>query len=263
MPVTQAQRNRFEKAKKAVLRLKNKKTIKSVVNREINKRVETKHMKPIQNLGNRITNYFVDPVTQCIPLVPQLAQSSGQGDRNGNRVRTKKSMVTITCSVDQLTTSSGYVPPVYIDIYIYKVRKTNNQSAITVSEFLQDGNGTTTYDSSVNQFSGNYPINKDRFVLKKKKRILLWNQPMVSNDFTVNPSSINNCKDLINARTISFDITKCLKKNMDFQDAVTNTPEDNLYISCFFTPNDYQTAYLQNFVTGQFDVMHTYSYDDM
>ncbi len=259
---TQAQKNRFNKAKQSYMNMKKKKQVTTLVKREFDKRVEIKNMRPLFSLQNRITNFLSDPALQSISLTPQIAQGSGQGQRNGNRVRTKRAICYLTCSADQLTNSSGYVPPIYIDIYIYKSRKTNTQSSLPLNQFLQNGDTSTNYDSSSNLFSGNFDINSDQFNLKKKKRILLWNQPMTQTDSSVNPQSINNCKDLINARTLRFDITKYLKKNMDFQDDVTNTPSDNLFISCVFTPNDYETTYVQNQVLGQFSVMLKYDYED-
>ena len=257
-----------KKSTKKKSRSKNAKAIlANLVVREFNKRTEVKTIAPQEWLNNRITNYLNDPATQCIPLIPSITQGPGQGQRVGNRVRTKKALLTVTCKVDSLTTSSGYVPPVYIDIYIYKVRKSNSVTAVPLDQFLQYGNASIGYDSSndpaASFFSGNLSINKDQIILKKKKRILLFNQPMISTDFTVNPSAISNIQDVKNARTLNFDITKYLKKNMDYQDDVSNTPEDNLYVSCVFTPNDYATAYAQNMVIGSFSTLMQYMYEDL
>lgn len=243
-----------------------KKSIKSIVNKEIDRRAEVLKIEPQAWLQNRITNYLVDPVTQCIPLVPNIDQGAGQGGRDGNTVRTRKAKMHITMSADAFANSSGYIPPFYVDMYIYKCRKSNVQSAVPLNKFLQDGDSSKYYDTSIdplqptNMFSGQNKVNADEFVLKKHKRVLLWNQSFVARE---NGLAIQNMTNVSNARTFTIDVTKYLKKNITFQDAVNNTPQDNLYVSCVATPNDYITSYVQNQVFGQFQVMFEYEYDDL
>lgn len=229
------------------------------VKRELSKRVEVKTVAPAILTSNRITNHLYDPSVQCIPLVPIIAQGAGQGERIGNKVRTRKATLNINMNVDSITIASGYVPPMYIDVYIYKVRKSNNVTAVPLDQFLQYGNTSTDYDSASLFQSGNLNINRDQILLKRKKRVLLTNKAESNQTglALVNGSNINN------AHNMTVDITKFLAKNMNFQDAVTNTPEDNLYVSVVATPNDYNTLYAQNFVFGQFSTMVQYSYEDL
>lgn len=229
------------------------------VKREINKRTEIKTVAPQIASSNRITNYLNDPATQCIPLVPIIAQGPGQGERIGNKVRTRKASLNITCNVYALSTTSGYVPPFYVDIYLYKFRRSNSVTAVELAKFLQYGNTSINYDSSTLFHSGNLAVNRDSFILKKKKRILLTNKAQVNQV----GQAIVNANSLLNAQNLTMDITKYLSKNMDFQDATANTPEDNLYVSVVFTPNDYTTPYPQNFVSGEFTTMMQYSYEDL
>lgn len=76
--------------------------------------------------------------------------------------------------------------------------------------------------------------------------------------------AIRNITDVMNARNFQIDITKYLKKELKFQDAITNIPDDNLYVSVVYTPNDYDTnAYTQNLAIGEFQAMLEYEYIDI
>jgi hypothetical protein len=254
---------RMSKYKSKSKRPKTSKALSKKIERGIVSHAEKKKIRPVKFLNNRITNFLNDPATQAIPLIPTVPQGVGQGERNGNSITTRRAILSLNMHHYQLTTSSGYVPPTYFDIYIYKYKRSDNVAAIDFSKFLQFGNTAQHYNSAPggDAFSGNQKVNTDSFTLKYQKRIVLFNQS-TSNLSGIN--AIRSITDVMNARNFKIDITKYLKKEMRFQDAISNTPDDNLYLSVVFTPNDYDTtAYAQNFVIGEFQAQLEYEYIDI
>lgn len=228
----------------------------------LHKQSETKIVAPKITYDNRILPYLSDVATQCITLTPEIAQGVGQGERIGNQVSTKRSILNVNVNAVAISTSSGYVPPIYFDIYVYKYKRSDNVSAVELQKFLQYGNIAIAYDSTSIPFVGNLKVNNDTFTLKKHKRVLCWNQT-VSQQAIPSGGALTNCSNVVNARNISIDITKYLNKTMKFQDATTNTPDDNLYVSVVATPNDYDAGYAQNQVFGTFSTCVQYQYDDL
>lgn len=241
---------------------KTKKTFNKNVLKVLNRHSETKQSAPEILYDNRILPYLSDPGTQCIPLTPNIAQGTGQGERVGNQVTTRKATLNINMNAISISTASGYVPPIYFDIYVYKFKRSDNQSAIELQKFLQYGNISIAYDSTSVPFSGNLKVNNDSFTLKKHKRVLCWNQN-VSQQNVPSGGALTNCSNVINARNVNIDITKYLNNTMKFQDATTNTPDDNLYVSVVATPNDYDVGYADTQVFGTFSTCVQYQYNDL
>lgn len=227
----------------------------------IHRASETKQMAPQLLYNNRVLPLLSDFATQCVPLIPIIAQGTGQGERVGNQVSTVRAMLNLNIKCNSITSSSGYVPPVYFDIYIYKWKRSDNVSAIDLTKFLQYGNTSIPYDSTNIPPCGNLKVNADSFTIKYHRRILLWNQTY-SQATTPSGGALTNCRNIVNAKNLNIDITKFLNKNMKYQDAITNTPNDNLYLSVVATPNDQDPGYAQNQVFGDFDSMLQYQYDD-
>lgn len=227
----------------------------------IHRASETKQMNPVILYNNRVLPVLSDVATQCVPLIPILAQGTGQGERVGNQVSTVKAMLNLNITSIAISTSSGYVPPIYFDIYIYKWKRSDNVGAIDLTKFLQYGNTSIPYDSTQVPPCGNLKVNADSFTLKYHKRILLWNQTASQQNAPAG-GALTNCSNLLNAKNLNIDITKFLNKNMKYQDAITNTPNDNLWVSVVATPNDQDPGYNPSQVFGDFDMMLQYQYDD-
>ena len=168
----------------------------------------------------------------------------------------RKAMVYFSAHLFQITTQANSDPPKYLDIYLYKYKVSNDQTAITLGNFLNYGNTSIPYDSSTIPESGAFPINKDKFILKKHIRITLWNP---------NPANVyaQGSRHILNASAFKIDITKYLKKELQYNDSVTNlVTNDNLYLSCVYTNNDDQ-VFNTNTVVGEFDTLLTYEYEDL
>lgn len=241
---------------------KSKKTFNKNVLKVLHRHSETKTSAPEILYDNRILPYLSDNVTQCIPLTPNIAQGTGQGERVGNQVTTRRATLNINMTAIPISTSSGYTPPVYFDIYVYKFKRSDSVTAIELQKFLQYGNIAIAYDSTSVPFSGNLKVNNDSFTLKKHKRVLCWHQN-VSQQSVPSGGALTNCTNIVNARNVNIDITKYLNNTMKFQDATTNTPDDNLYVSVVATPNDYDAGYPDTMVFGTFSTCVQYQYDDL
>lgn len=216
--------------------------------------VEVKSIAPQITRNTRITNALTDNILQVVKLTPQIGQGSGQGDRVGNRVTTKKAMLYFSAHAFQITSNPNIDPPKYLDIYIYKYKRSNNQDAIILNNFLQYGSTSIAYDSLVVPESGSFDVNRDKFTLKKHIRKMVWN-----------PTDVNTyarSTRALNAIQMKLDITKYLKKDLLFDDDVTSSvSNDNLYISCVYTNND-DNGYSNATVVGEYDVSFFYDYTD-
>lgn len=222
----------------------------------IHKQAENKQI-PAQIVRNtRITNQLTDNILQVVKLTPNIVQGSGEGERVGNSVTTRKAMLYFSAHLFQINNASNSDPPKYLDIYIYKFKPSNDQSAITLSNFLNLGSSSTLYDSLNVPESGAFPVNNDKFTLKKHIRKLLWN-PNTNNTYAL------ASRHIMNACAFKMDITPYLKKTLMYNDGVTNlVTNDNLYISCVYTNNDDQ-QYAANTVVGEFDTLMTYEFEDL
>lgn len=129
----------------AQLRKKNRDAhIRSICKSVISRRVENKSMAPLALQSYRILHDLTDPTTQLIPLMPQIPQGDGQGDRTGNAVMTMKSHFYVNLKAIQIAATPP-TGPIYFDMYILKFKKSNNQSAVELDKFLQFGNTATNY----------------------------------------------------------------------------------------------------------------------
>lgn len=222
----------------------------------VSRAAETKCCAPLIQRGNEIRTLLTDNTTQCIPLVPVIAQGVGQGDRLGNEVTTKNVMLYIQTHVYQITNASNSDPPKFVDYYLYKFKKSNNQTGVDLRKFLQYGNTSTDYDGANLPESGGLNLNNDLFVLKKHIRRQLWN-PNSANTYALANRNVQN------GNSMKLNITKYYKKKLQFDDDISNSvTNDNLYLSVVYTNNDGQ-QYASNLAVGDFDATMIYKYDDM
>jgi len=231
---------------------KTSKSIQRMVDKAITKIAEVKHAEPRRISGTSIDQDITSSTLQVVPLMPSIGQGPGQGERVGNSVQLVKATLDLNIRASLLTGAN--VPPAYIDIYIFKFKKSNNQAALQMTNFLQFGNASAAYDSGANTFSGSLSINKDLFILKKHKRVLLYNP-----NNTVN---FANRVQLLNAVQMKFDITKYYKKVQQWNDGTAQAfANDNLYMACGYSTNDGQN--LGAVTYGFYDAQVQMSYTDI
>ncbi len=224
------------------------------VQRIISRTAEKKYMSPRVIRDNRIINIFNNPSVQSINLMPVLAQGIGQGDRIGNEVTTKKATLYLMAKMDAQAANTD--PPKFVDIYIYKSKRSIFVDDISTTKFLQYGSTAVAYDSLTLPECGGFNVNNDLFILKKKIRRQLWN-PTETNV----KLATRGCQ---NAMSQKIDLTKFFKKKMIFDDsASSNQPtNDNLFITMVYTNND-TSGYSNSTVVGTFDVTLMYQFEDL
>jgi len=196
------------------------KVVKKEIKRVVGKQIEVKR----QNVEGSVTTIdHLMTAGKMIDIMPVIPQSSGQGDRIGNKITLIKT--TLLLSVRMYP--NGYAT--YVDIYIFKYKK-SNVSGITSTDstkFLQDGNGSLQYTGDV--YSGLRSVNEDIFTLKKHiRRTMVFGAsatPLGLDNFDV-------CK------TYKIDTTKYVKKQLVFDDTNAVPTNDNLYIAIMYTNYD-------------------------
>lgn len=226
--------------------------IRSICKSVVSRRVENKHMTPLPTQDYRVVHNLLDPATQLIPLMPQISQGDGQGNRTGNAVMTMKSVFYVNLSAIQISATPS-VGPIYFDMYILKFKKSNTQSAVQLDKFLQFGNTATNYAGGTLPQSYGLTVNKDLFTIKRRRRILLWNPR--------EPMDYAGSSRVLNAKSFKFDITNALKKKIKYSDDVSFPPtNDNLFFMCGFTCNDARD--LGATQAGIADTLLTYEFED-
>lgn len=235
---------------------KNTKQTKELIRKTVhNEMAEEKAAAPLIARNNRIFNEFND-VIQAVSLMPTIGQGVGQGARIGNNIYTRRVMLYLQISIDQILTGSTNIdPPKFVDVFIFKYKKSNKMDSSAWAQFLQYGDTTTTYSSGSIPECGGFDVNKDSFTIKKRMRYQLWNP---------DPNNTNcqatRCQ---NAIAKKIDITKFYKKNLMYNDDVTNVvSNDNLFISVAYTNNDQQN-FGASLSVGNFDTTVLYEYDDI
>ncbi len=222
----------------------------------VHKLAETKCANPAIYRGNPILSQLTDNATQCIPLMPIIAQGAGQGDRVGNNVTTRKAYLLLNFWLYQISTSTNVDPPKFVDIYIYKYKPSNTQTSINLREFLQYGNISVEYDQNALPECGLLNVNQDVFTIKKHIRRQLWN-PRADNTYAQANRNVQN------GMSMKLDITKYYKHNIEFNDATANVvTNDNLFMSMVFTNNDTSTA-SATIPYGEFSATALFKYDDI
>lgn len=240
------------KTKNQLMRKQRDAHIRSICKGVISRRIENKHMTPLDIDSYRVLHDLTDPTVQCVNLMPQIPQGDGQANRTGNTVMTKRATLYVSLSALQ-TTATPTVGPIYFDMYIFKAKKTNNQSAIQLDKFLQYGNTAINYQGGTIPQSYGFNVNKELFTIKRRRRVLLWN-PREDPDYAT-------ATRLLNAKSMKIDITNCLKKKIKFSDDVSFPPtNDNLYLMCGFTCNDGRD--LGTLQAGNMRTLLTYEFED-
>jgi len=241
--------------KKTIAQLRKKQRdnhIRNIAKSVISRRVENKHMTPLAINDYRVLHDLTDPALQLIPLMPSITQGDGQGNRTGNAVMTMKSVFYVNINAIQINATPS-VGPIYFDMYIFKFKKSNTQSAVQLGKFLQYGNTAIPYQGGTIPQSYGLGVNKDLFTIKRRRRILLWNPR--------EPMDYAGSSRVLNAKSFKFDITSALKKKIKFSDDLSFPPtNDNLFFMCGFTCNDGRN--LGSAQSGTVETLLTYEFED-
>lgn len=159
-------------------------------------------------------------------LLPGMAQGSTQATRSGNSINLKRLVVRGVVNMIALGT---YNSPTYVDVYIFKSKKSNVAPA-SLADFLQLGSSSTSYDGDTQPYSGLLRLNDDAFKECIHERFYLLNSPPTTAqafNAAINPSV-----------TFEWDLTRFMKKKLLFDDAITTPQNDSLWMVCGTTQSD-------------------------
>jgi len=196
------------------------------VKRELHRQVENK----IQDV--QIEDAVIDTVItdgDVRNLIPLVSQGTNQQTRVGNRIRVMSVRMKLHIRTFLQAASVG---PIYFDIYIFKFKAANfgggPPATADMQLFLQDGSTAVSYNGS-SPLSGLRKINDDYFTSCIRRRVSLFQNSNGTNQVAITSS-------MPPATTLTFDLTKHVKKLLIFDDSATGVQNDNLYIAIGGTP---------------------------
>lgn len=207
---------------------KKKYSIRKTIRREVARLSEN---KIIEGTSGTITFAQAISPASCYNLIPNITQGVTQGTRIGNRIRVRKAVLRAAITVFN---QAANVTPVYVDLYIFKykpikVYPNNVMPTGSMNNFLQAGSTATNYSGAISD--GLRPVNKDLFILKYRKRMLMFN-PNQTAAFTGGTAAINP------NRSFNLDITKYLHKVLQYDDNNSYCTNDDLWFALGSTQTD-------------------------
>lgn len=223
--------------------------VKKAVNKMITNRFETKQQ---EFTSNSASIFHVINDARVFNLIPNFSQGVGQGERIGDQITMKKCYLGLNIYLDPTALEKD--TPHYIDVYIFKCKKSNfiPPSATDMTRFLQKGNSADAYNGDA--FDGLRKLNSSLFILKKHLRYNMINSATVTN--------LNGQSNFPSNKSVIIDITKYFKKKQIFDDTSTNQSiNDNLYIGVGQT-NYNQIATPADVAIGAYDFFINYTFSD-
>lgn len=230
-----------KKGKKASLR--------TTIRREIHRMAENK-----SSLNDSVVYYVTQAITdgRCYNLIPTINQGTGVSNRTGNRIRVLSFKVKVIMNVFN---GSATQLPSFFDLYIFKYKNWSQQlgslPAGSMNEFLQVNNSSTAYSGISTDYMR--PINDDQFKLVRKKRAYLFN-PINTGGFYGGTAIIQPQKMCM------FDLTKDIKKLLQYDDSANTVTNDNLFITVGSTQQD-GSVLIGNI--GSYQFLTELKYEDM
>lgn len=246
-----AKKRKFKRPYKKMVKKPKQKKIRTLIRREVAKLSEN---KIIEGSISDTSYYNYINSSTCYSLIPNVSQGTTQATRIGNRIRVRKATMRMAINISNQTVS---VAPTYVDVYIFKYKPTvvypnNSLPTGAMDNFLQQGATSTFYSGIVTDYLR--PVNKDLFISKYRRRFLMYN-PLNSTSVNASTSSINP------NRYLTVDLTKMLKKQLQYNDTNSYCTNDDLWIAVASTQTD-GTILNPVTVVGKFSIIVTVEFED-
>lgn len=171
-----------------------------------------------------------------------IGQGVGQGSRVGNKIMTKKCILSGVIRINTFyDATTNYNPcPLYVALYIIRLKgqvpdTTSQVESIIQNSFFQAGNSSSGFTGRLTDLVR--PVNTD-LVTVLMKRVFKVGTGATISSFGVNAP--NNANQQYNDSTVGIsqlfkmDVTKCLQKHIIFDD--TNNIPTNKQTYMFFVP---------------------------
>lgn len=167
-----------------------------------------------------------------------IAQGTGQGNRIGNTVVTKKATISGVIHINtEFSTQNWNMCPLYVAMYIFRVKngigatQVSNVESIVQSTFFQAGSSATGFSGSLRDLT--MEVNSDQVNLLKK-RVFKVGTSLVRSATASGTGNVLN-QDYADgtvsiAKMFKVDITKALNKKYTFQDSDNSPLTQSTYV---------------------------------
>jgi len=210
------------------------------------------------------SNTCVYSLGPCNANGPVIAQGPGQGERIGNKIRTKKAIVRFHLNAGPYDTIANAVPvPQYISVRIWKdklaIASLFPTGLTTLAEFLQDANGTQPLSGNMGDVV--YNVNKDRYEVYWEKIYKIGYSGNAGSGSDSTQGFFSN-NDFAFSKFVRLDVTKFLPKTIQFEDANTTPYSPGIYIS-FDSINSNGSASVANTWDANLIISQEFTYTDL
>lgn len=225
--------------KKAIRRVK-----RAVLTRAIKRTVKT--MSEIKRANYNVNNFaltsvlsndydqiikFINP-TSATGALYNIQQGTGQGARVGNKISTKKCMLSGVVHINTEWSAQNYnMCPLYVALYVFKIKQglvsIADCETIVKNRFFSAGNSSTGFSGALRDLL--MEVNTDVVTLLKKRVFKVGTG-------VVQSATANNVANTLNqsfndgtatiAKMFKIDITKCMAKTYIFNDT-DNSPQNS------------------------------------
>jgi len=231
------------------------------VERVLQRRVEVKKAQITANPIN-VTSYFVSNTMNVASMIPynNITQGTGQSNRVGNRIRTRKCVFSFAISPNSYNaTNNNPVIPQEVIIYFGVVKNSKAIEPVT-SDFqrLYQSNGTFVAPSG-SLLDLTQEINSDYWTIRKICRYKVGTATYNATGASPNDQNFANNDFKLNV-VKTLDLTSICPKTVMFNDTVSQPTNDGLYMFVQCVPaNGSQGASLRPL---RMEYCIRYSYED-
>lgn len=220
--------------------------------------------------GNFISNniFPLSPHTEATyPAGAQLivAQGTGDGNREGNRITTKRVMLKgVMWPNPYNATTNAINAPIEVCLWIFRLKPGYTDTYVSVQSVLANSMFKVggSYSGLTNTMTDlTLPINTDTIILKKRRVFKLGNS---SQQATVgsNNSNLYANNDFKLNQKFRMDITKYVNKKVSFKDTDNNPTSRTTWAAVSFVYSDNSTP-LSGVIPASFNYFVEYQYEDL
>lgn len=217
--------------------------LRTMVRREIAKTEEVKSIQYGRPLGSPVnfstvdaSNFSSQAIVVCTPGTASgqdITQGTGFANRIGNKVRTKKLVLTMMFWPAPFNAVTNPVPsPTEVGLWLIKLKPTLNDNVTTVNticqgSFLQAQNSNIGLWGTVEDLMT--PINKDSVQLLGFKKLKIGYSAYGNAGTNANTQHYHNNDYNYNQKVV-WDLTKHVDKNLIWDDSATEPTNRHIYL---------------------------------
>jgi len=253
-------------AKKRPMRRKGGKALRRLIKRELARQVENKSVQYF-NYDTRLysvagANFATNNIFPCGPsAIMPITQGTGQGNRVGNSIHTKKLMLKGTLVPLAYDATFNPVPmPVQIRMVIFydKLDPMTVPNPTATNDFFQNGSGVKGFANDlVDMWT---PVNTDKYRILTTRTFKLGNADYSGTGASATSHYFANNDFKMNAN-FSLNLTKYYHKALKFNDATTTPSNRNVYCMFYYELANGGASLNVGYMVG-LQYMLEYTYED-